>query len=699
MPIFSSDEDAIVPISSIIAKPGATSITAKTFTQYNPDTFESLKNPNFIECSAKQVLDEIDPITFDLFPNRRFIDVDTETFYTGIPNNRMPAQVVRRWIKVGNKYIPNDFPFCISLCDGKKSFVVYDTLENGFREFKKLIPLLADTTIDKVGHNIDYDLHMLANAGVDMRGRMWDTMPEAKLVRAYAFSNRLIDLATEMPNGITQYEHMLDAYKAMHRITDYRQIPRDLMTQYTSADVWNSLWALPYYYPRIIENNQEELLDVENQIMRIAFSMERTGIVTDQRYITEDLIPELKEQVATAEQKIYDEAGTMFNINSGQQLEKVLVDMGYGKSIKYDGKTGNPKFDKFQKERMLKEGVTLFETINTFMGSEKLLNTFAIKLSEMKDANNVVHCNFNPIEAKTGRFSISNPSMQNMPRRKDDRVRGGFIAPYGYHMWDFDFKSQESIILAHYCQSPYLIDNINAGKDIHTLFAAIINHCDYVKVIKQWRNDAKSVEFAIVYGAGADKVSAMTGQDVPACKTIIATVYHDIPEIDTFIKTANKIAKERGFMKTVMNRYVYLEKGREYACVNYIIQGSAAVSTKTRMIDLYKFLKANNYKSRMVLQVHDSLDGYVKDTEEAELIPYWKWIQTERKLFRIPVVAESEKCIGSWRTKEECNWPAVEPPKEMLDKMEAYNIWEESILGLELPWNEIEEEENEITHS
>lgn len=694
MPVFTSEADAIVPISSIIAKPNMSSITAKTFTQYNPETFESLKNPNFIECSAKHVLDKIDPISFDMFPNKHFIDVDTETFFSGIPNNRMPPQVVRRWIKIGNKYIPNDFPFCISICDGVTSFVVYDTLANGFKEFKKLTPLLTDMSIDKVGHNIDFDLHMLANAGVDMRGHMWDTMPEAKLTRAYAFSNRLIDLANEMPNGITQFEHMLDAYKAMNRITDYRKIPHDLMTQYTSADVWNSLWALPYYYPRIVENEQIELLQVENQIMRIAFTMERTGILTDQRYITEDLIPELVEQVAGAEQKIYDEAGCMFNINSSQQVANVLTKMGYGKHIKYNRVTGNPEFNKGQKARMINEGVTLFETINTFMGSEKLLNTFARKLAEMKDAYDVVHCNFNPIEAITGRFSISNPSMQNMPRRKDDRVRGGFIAPAGYHMWDFDFKSQESIILVHYCQSPYLIDNINKGKDVHTLFAAIINHCDYAAVIRKWRDDAKSVEFAIVYGAGADKVSDMTGQDVPTCKTIIATVYHDIPEIDTFIKTTNKVAKQRGYVRTIMNRFVYVEKGREYACVNYVIQGSAAVSTKTRMIDLYKFLKANDYKSRMVLQVHDSLDGYIKDTEEAELVPYWKWLQTERKLFRIPVVAESEKCIGSWRTKEECKWPAVEPPKEMLDKMDAYNIWEESILGLELPWDEIEKEAN-----
>ena len=150
----------------------------------------------------------------------------------------------------------------------------------------------------------------------------------------------------------------------------------------------------------------------------------------------------------------------MFNINSSKQLETVLTKLGYGRHIKYKPPTdamlakgivdGNPSFDKFQMERLEELGVPLIKDIQQFRKSEKLLNTFAIKLYELCDAGNVVHCNINTMEAKTGRFSISNPSMQNMPRRSDSRVRQAFVAPEGYTLYDFDFKAQESLIMTHY---------------------------------------------------------------------------------------------------------------------------------------------------------------------------------------------------------------------------------------------------------
>lgn len=677
---------------AIQAKHGAT-IVSKSQTQYDPETFSQFKHENFIEATAEQVLDMIEPREFWFLPGEKYIAFDTETYaYPYIDNNRMPASVVRRWIKHGSKYIPNDFPFCYSFSDGKHSFAVYDTLENHFREFRKLQPLMGDRSIGKIAHNFDFDLHMTANTGVNIKGRLHDTMHISKLTRANAFQHNLLSIAEEMiPQGfpgVPEFERMLDSYKAAHRITDYRQFPHELMTQYTCADTWNCLYAFEYLYPFLKINDQVPLYEIESQMLLVAYWMERKGVRLDPAYKA-ILIPELEEEVDEAERKIYDTAGERFNINSSQQLYNVLCKLGYGNKVHKKRPTeamlakgiveGNPSFDKYEMERLENEGVPLIADIQQYKASEKLLNTFAIKLYELADAEDTVHCNINTIEAKTGRFSISQPSMQNMPRRKDSRVRSAFIAPPGYTLYDYDFKSQESIILVHYSRSKYLMDIIKNGGDIHTAVASIIYSIPYEKVSKELRSISKSVEFAIVYGAGASKVAQMTGLSLEEAGVAMKQFLKNAPEVDMFIRTANKVAKERGKVRTIRNRIVYLERGREYACVNYVIQGSAADSTKSRMVEIHKFLKANGYKSYMSIQVHDSVLNVIAD-DELELLGYLRWIQKEKDLFRVPVSVDVAKCVPTWRDKEDIDVPVVKPPQEMLDKMNNYDIWNEGIL-------------------
>ena len=675
---------------AIVPKRDAT-IVPRSMYHYDPESFETHEKANFIEATAEQVLDSIKPFECEFLPGKKLIAADTETYYTGVPNNRMPSNVVRRWVQQGSKYHPNDFPFCISFSDGINAFAVYDTLENGFKEFKKLKPLFADTSICKVGHNFDYDLHMLANVGISVKGELHDTLYISKLTRPDAFTHRLVDVAdeinepTEYPT-ITVFEHMLDSYKAAHKINDYRMFPRRLMTQYTCADTWNVVWVFKHLYPLLQE--ALPLYDTERQMLLVAYWMERHGIRLDLKY--EDvLIPELTEEANAAERRIYDTAGRRFNINSTQQLYSVLCDMGYGDKVKFNKPTanmlargitkGNPKLDKVEMERLDNLGVPIIQDITTYKNAEKLLNTFATKLYDMRDAAGVVHCNINTIEAKTGRFSISAPSMQNMPRRKDSRVRNAFIAPEGYTLYDFDFKSQESIILVHYSKSQYLQDIIDNGGDIHTAVASIIYSIPYEEVSKELRNISKSVEFAIVYGAGAEKVAQMTGLSVEESAVVMKKFLRNAPEVNTFINTANKVARERRVVRTIRKRPVCIERGREYACVNYVIQGSAADSTKGRMVDIHKFLRANNLKTYMILQVHDSLLNCVADDEE-EVLGWLRWLQTERDLFRVTVTVDVAKCTPTWRDKSDIDIEAVRPPEEMLERMRNYNIWEEGTL-------------------
>ena len=672
-----------------IQSKSSSTIVARTTVSYDPATFAEQMDPRFQEVTAEELLFRLHPKEFSWLPGKKFISVDTETFYTGIPANRMPKEVVRRFIKTkSNKYIPNDFPFCISICDGINAYVIYDTVQNKFAEFKKLAPILEDMSIDKMGHNLGYDMHMLANAGVNMKGRLHDTGAISRLVRGTAFSHGLLDISKEIEGTVIKFEYMLDSIKSRYKITDYRQFPKELMTQYTCADVWNDLLVFEELYPLIEQYNLGPLYETESQMLVVAYYMERIGIPLNKEY-KDVLIPELEAEVAEAERKIYERAGCMFNINSGQQLFDVLSALGYGHLVRFNDPTtamlmkgitkGNPSFDKFEMERLEAAGVPLIEDIQKFKSSEKLLNTFARKLYEMHDFDGVVHCNINTIEAKTGRFSISAPSMQNMPRRKDSRVRGAFIAKPDYCLYDFDFKSQESIILVHYSRCQYLLDILNAGKDIHTAIAGMIYSLSYDDVSKELREIAKSVEFAIVYGAGADKVKAMTGLTLGECKKAIADLLYNAPEIDKFVRDANKIMKERGVVRTILGRLVYAERGREYACVNYVCQGSAADSTKTRMVLIHKFLFANKFKTRMILQVHDSLLQMVHESEE-HLLGKLRFLQTERDLFRVPVLVDVDRCSPTWRDKKSASVPEVEPTPEEMAALAAYNIWAEGLL-------------------
>lgn len=675
---------------AIKKKQGLNNIKQRSWLNYSAEAVLECARDNLIECTAEYCLEHIKPAEIPGLPGK-WICFDTETEPTGVPANMMPTSVVRRWIKRGSKEIPNDFPFCYSICDGTTSYVIYDSWQTGFKELKKLRPLLEDPTINKCGHNLKYDLHMAKNSGVNIKGMIFDTLPASKICRAWALTHSLLDNAKEIDEGICEFEFMVDSYKQQYRVTNYALIDRTLMTQYTGADTWNGF----YVCKRLVAIAQEhaddgwfDLCMLENEIIKITFFAEREGVLIDPEY-EQPLMAALKQQAEEAEKKVYETAGCFFNMNSGQQLESVLIKLGYSDLIKYNKPTdtmlangitkGNPKFRKEDKERMINDGCKILEDIQLYQKAEKLLNSFAVKLYTMKDAANRVHCSFNTVEAKTGRFSISQPSFQNMPRRGESRIRKAFIAPEGYTIYELDYASQESKIMVHYSRSEYLIEALHAGKDIHKIFASMIFDVPYENVTKDQRQIAKSVEFAIVYGAGAAKVSSMSGISVDEAKQVMADVYKRMPEVNAFIKTANKVAKERHWVKTVAGRQVYTEKEREYACVNYIVQGSAADCTKVALRRINKYLRANGYETKFVIQVHDSCMFYVKDSEADVVVPKLLWLMAERDLFRVPITADCGVSVdGTWAGKEDKDVKPEPPTPEEQAKMDAYNIWEDS---------------------
>lgn len=253
-------------------------------------------------------------------------------------------------------------------------------------------------------------MHMFANAGLRIIGRVHDTVVLTKLANENRTSFQLRDLAAKKKGGIVKFEYMVDNYKQMNKVRDYRHIPRELLTQYANADVWNCFVVFVDEYQKLIADELVELYDRECELMIALYAMERYGMRTDPDY-EKPLKEDLQKLTDDAERLIYAEAGKMFNINSGKQLFEVLMSLGVNKSwIKFTDK-GNPTLDKDALQRLAeKHEVSIVKNILEFRKYEKLLGTYAVGIYDQKDAEGRVHGGINQTEATTGRMSITKPA-------------------------------------------------------------------------------------------------------------------------------------------------------------------------------------------------------------------------------------------------------------------------------------------------
>ena len=375
---------------------------------YNPATFKEHVVDKFIELQDPQeLLNRVKPFEFK---GRRFITFDTETHPHFRNSHIVPKEVVRRWVGTGKKAVPQDFPFCISICDGTNAYTIFDTVENGFDKFKQLSPLFEDPSVEKIAHNTKYDMHMFANAGLRIVGRLHDTVVLSKLANENRASFQLRDLAARIPGGIVKFEFMVDSYKTLNKVTDYRQIPRELLSEYANADVWNCYLTFITEYEKLEQDELVELYDNECELMVALYAMERYGMKTDVDYEA-PLKEELQKLTDDAERAIYDEAGSMFNINSGKQLYEVLMKLSVDPTLIKSTDKGNPKLDKDALANLAEvHDVSIVKKILEYRKYEKLLNTYAVGIYDQRDADNRVHGSINQTEATTGRMSITKPA-------------------------------------------------------------------------------------------------------------------------------------------------------------------------------------------------------------------------------------------------------------------------------------------------
>ena len=637
---------------------------------YNPATFaKEHKQPNFFVVeSADELLSKVKPFEF---MERKFITFDTETSVHFKNSQMLPRSVVRRWVGTGKSATPQDYPFCISICDSVNAFTLFDSPENNFKQIKYLAPLLEDTSVEKIAHNTKFDMHMMANIGAKIKGRLHDTVVLTKLTDENRTSYKLRDLAARYDKGIVKFEYMVDAYKQMNKINDYRMIPRELLSEYANADVWNCGLAFLNEYPRLIVDGLEDLYNNELELMMALYSMERFGMRIDPDYET-PLKTDLQRMCDEAERAIYEEAGSMFNVNSTKQLYDVLMRLGVDRTLVGTTDKGNPKLDKDALNTLAEvHDVSIVKKILEFRKYDKLLTTYAVGIYEQRDAEDRVHGSINQTEATTGRMSITKPALQTLPK-KDKSIRRAFLPDDNCTMWFMDLDQVEYRLFAHYAKIPNLLAQIANGYDVHAATAATLFNQNLDELVKKvhegddeataLRSRAKTLNFALIYGMGNPALANDLKVSLTEATEIKARYFSTMPEAKVFIDTVQQVIKMRGFVKNFFGRRRRLDADDCYKAPNALIQGCAADYIKHKIVDMYKYIMYHKLKTRMVNVVHDEVVINFSN-DELEHVPYLRWLMSDFTTFRCPITAGAEYGNPSWGQKVEQD-PGFKEPED-----------------------------------
>ena len=629
---------------------------------YLPDSFKKEHAiTDFVEVDDPlEMLSLIKPFERN---GRKFITFDTETHPHFSNSQVVPASVIRRWVGKGKVAVPQDYPFCLSICDGKNAFSMYDSVDNGFEKFKHLAPLFEDPSIEKIAHNAKFDMHMFANAGMKIVGRLHDTIILAKLANENRRSFQLRDLASTKSGGVIKFEYMVDTYKQLNKVRDYRNIPRELLTQYANADVWNAFIVFMDEYTTIELDNLVDLYDRECELMIALYAMERYGIAIDPSY-EEPLKEELQNLTDSAEALIYEEAGKMFNINSGKQLYEVLISLGVKDEWVSRTDKGNPSLDKNALGVLAdRYNVSIVKNILEFRKYERFLNTYAVGIYDQMDSEYRVHCNINQTEATTGRMSITKPALQTLPK-KDKRIRRAFMPDEGYELYFSDLDQVEYRLFAHYAKIPSLIDAIMSGHDVHAATAAMLYHIDLNEFIlrltegdtvaNDLRSKGKTINFALIYGVGIEHLSDMLKCTVTEATNTKVNYFSQLPEAKIFIATVYQVIKERGFVKNFYGRRRRLGPNDCYKAPNSLIQGCAADYLKEKLVAMFKYIMHNDLKTRLLLPVHDEV-VIMAHKDELHHVAVLRTLLSDFTSFRCPITAGIEVGTPSWGQKVPAN--------------------------------------------
>ncbi|HKI45842.1 MAG TPA: DNA polymerase I, partial [Balneolales bacterium] len=491
---------------------------------------------------------------------------------------------------------------------------------------KELKPLLGDESIDKIAQNMKYDYLVLANAGMEVKGQVFDTMLAAYLIDSNqalnmdALSRKYLNYD---PISIT--ELIGKKGKAQKNMAD---IPVDKVVPYACEDADVTL-QLAKVLKKILERDKlEEVADtIEFPLATVLAKMERHGIRIDAGMLAR-FSGELGDEMVTLQDKIFEKAGEEFNLNSPQQLSHILFEKR-GLPAGRKTKTGKYSTSEDVLSRLANE-YELPGLLLDFRALSKLKSTYVDALPQLINPDTGrIHTSFNQNVAATGRLSSSNPNLQNIPIRTDRgrEIRKAFIAEDGYNVLSADYSQIELRIIASMAEDKAMKEAFERGEDIHSRTAMeIFNLTSMDEVTPDLRRKAKEVNFGIPYGVSSFGLAQRLGIERKEGKAIIDAYFDRFPGIQKYINEIIAKAREQGYVTTLAGRRRYIPDIRssnqnirgfaERTAINMPIQGTAADLIKLAMIKLDERFEKEGIKSRMLIQVHDEL---VFELHESEL--------------------------------------------------------------------------------
>jgi len=491
---------------------------------------------------------------------------------------------------------------------------------------EKLRPILESDTPQKVGQNLKYDMSILANVGITLKGVRFDTMLESYVFNSIASRHDMDGLALKyLGHKNISFEEV--AGKGAKQLT-FNQVDLDIAGPYAAEDADITLRLHQHLWPRLEKEPKLASVfdELELPLIQVLSDVERQGVLIDSMLLSQQS-GELAKKLDDLENKAYEIAEEKFNLASPKQLQTLFFE-----KLGYPIKKKTPKGAPSTAEDVLVElalDYPLPKVILEHRSLAKLKSTYTDKLPLMVNAiTGRVHTSYHQANAATGRLSSSEPNLQNIPIRTEEgrRIRQAFIAPAGRKILAADYSQIELRIMAHLSQDEGLLTAFAEGKDIHKATAAEVFGVHFEEVTTEQRRRAKAVNFGLIYGMSAFGLAKQL--DIPRneAQTYIDTYFARYPGVLKYMEETRAIAAELGYVSTLFGRRLYLpeindrnamrRQAAERAAINAPMQGTAADIIKKAMIAIHQWINQDTQgEITLIMQVHDEL---VFEVDEAQ---------------------------------------------------------------------------------
>lgn len=485
--------------------------------------------------------------------------------------------------------------------------------------------VFENDAIAKIGQNIKFDLLMLKQYGVELKGKLFDTMIAHYLIQP------------ELRHGMDYLAEIYLKYKTItyedlcgpkgKNQTSIRSVDINKLCDYAAEDADVTLKLKNILEKEIEKNGLEKLFyDIEMPLMQVLAQMEFNGVRIDVESLKQSSI-DFTEKLIEIERKIYELAGYEFNVSSPRQVGELIFDR-----LKIVEKAKKTKTGQYSTSEEVLESLRgkheIIDLILEYRGLKKLLSTYIDSLPLLINSRTgKIHTSYNQTVTSTGRLSSSNPNLQNIPIRDEEgrEIRKAFIADEGCTFFSADYSQIELRLMAHLSQDKNMLEAFNLGQDIHAATAAKIYKVPLEEVTKDMRRKAKTANFGIIYGISVFGLAERLSISRSEAKELIDGYFETYPQIKTYMDNCIKVAQQNGYVETLFGRKRYLSdinsrnsvvRGfAERNAINAPIQGTAADIIKIAMVNIQRKFDENGLRSQMTLQVHDELNFNVYQDE------------------------------------------------------------------------------------